>query len=81
MNITKVFLIEFSKAEVAAIRNTILWLRERNTPLAADKLQEILSRYDDGEALTAPDVEDMRVWVQERLGKSNWTQDMWRAVR
>jgi site-specific recombinase len=82
MEITKVFLLVLDPDERVKIVETIPWLREHGTPLAADNLQYILNRYDDGEALTARDIEDIRVWLNERKALSvQQNEIMWRAVR
>lgn len=80
MKITKVFLVSFDDAERTAIENTIQWLQERDLPVAADTLKKMLQRYDDGEALTASDINALQIWIKARLGKSNWTEEMRRAA-
>jgi hypothetical protein len=79
MEIKRVFIVAFDDAERTAIANTIPFLRKKNLPVAADELQGILDRYDDGEALTASDINRVQIWVKHRLGKSNWTEEMRRA--
>jgi site-specific recombinase len=82
MKINKVFLLVLEDNERNMIAETIPWLREHGTPIAADNLQNILDRYDDGEALTARDIEDIRIWLNERkVIDIQQNEIMWRAVR